>query len=269
MPQRTKRLFCSILLLLLCFPALRTARAQSTEADLAARLLHHPVFLRGSWGEDKLRFDASGTPLKTYKTVPFTLAAIDISKVRLDGDVLAIEGNRVGVEFRAPDEMRFVALGRERIRIEVDGTSGQDFGPALDAIFARDLKDVPSACSGPWEKYADTHWLHQEQSVVTAPVDGKPPAKAAEKVKAPRVLKSFDPRFTPAARLLRFSGAVRVSLRVGSDGLPSDLRITQPAGLGLDEQAIASVEKYRFAPATRDGTPVPVELYVDVTFQIF
>jgi hypothetical protein len=45
-----------------------SAVAQSTEADISARLLGKPLQLRGFWMDDQLRFDATGTPAKAYKT---------------------------------------------------------------------------------------------------------------------------------------------------------------------------------------------------------
>jgi protein TonB len=38
--------------------------------------------------------------------------------------------------------------------------------------------------------------------------------------------------------------------------------------MGLDEKAVEAVSRYQFKPATLRGTPVPVDLYVDVNFQI-
>jgi protein TonB len=40
-------------------------------------------------------------------------------------------------------------------------------------------------------------------------------------------------------------------------------------GMGLDEKAVEAVRQYKFKPATRDGKPVKVDLYVDVNFNIF
>jgi len=56
---------------------------------------------------------------------------------------------------------------------------------------------------------------------------------------------------------------------VEPDGTPDHIRIARPAGMGLDEKALEAVSQYRFAPATRDGQPVRVEMYVEVNFQIF
>jgi protein TonB len=39
--------------------------------------------------------------------------------------------------------------------------------------------------------------------------------------------------------------------------------------MGLDDKAVAAVKLYRFKPAMEGGKPVPVELNVQVDFQIF
>jgi protein TonB len=39
--------------------------------------------------------------------------------------------------------------------------------------------------------------------------------------------------------------------------------------MGLDDNAIKAVQQYRFKPAMEGGKPVPVELNVEVNFQIF
>jgi protein TonB len=67
---------------------------------------------------------------------------------------------------------------------------------------------------------------------------------------------------------MRYTGNVEVYFWVGPDGIPSHVSIVAPVGLGLDEKAVGAVTQYRFAPATRDGQPVTVDLYVDVNFQI-
>jgi len=54
-----------------------------------------------------------------------------------------------------------------------------------------------------------------------------------------------------------------------TDGKPGYISIVKPIGLGLDEQAVAATSRYLFKPATLNGTPVRVELYVDVNFQIY
>ena len=259
------------------FASARPAHAQSTEAALAARLVRQPLYLRGAWGENKLRFDISGQPLQPYRLVPFTLAAIDVRKVRLDDQRLYIEGTRVGLIFNAEGSATRVALAwrrhQEIIHLEIDGPSGADFSPAVDAIFARDISKVPSACDGPWQVYARTHWPCAADAP-SAPDDSSSassghPLKAGGSVQPPRLLQQTAPKFNEMARAMQHSGVVQVGVQVEPDGTVSHLRIAKPAGLGLDEQAIAAVSTYRFAPATQNETPVAVEIFVQVSFQIF
>jgi len=39
--------------------------------------------------------------------------------------------------------------------------------------------------------------------------------------------------------------------------------------MGLDEKAIAAVNKWRFQPATLDGRPVAVRISVEMSFRLF
>jgi protein TonB len=87
-------------------------------------------------------------------------------------------------------------------------------------------------------------------------------------VKAPVVISIVEPTFTDVARRLEYGGSVRVMFIVKSDGSVANGRVISPLGLGLDEQALASVYQYRFKPAMRGDQPETVELAVDVSFQI-
>jgi len=56
---------------------------------------------------------------------------------------------------------------------------------------------------------------------------------------------------------------------VGADGKPRNLKVQRSAGMGLDEKAIAAVNKWRFQPATLDGRPVAVRISVEMSFRLF
>jgi TonB family protein len=85
----------------------------------------------------------------------------------------------------------------------------------------------------------------------------------------PTVISSVDPEFSEEARRKKISGTVKVYLYVEKDGTPSHVRIVQGVGHGLDEKAVEAVKQYRFNPATKDGEPVRVDLYIDISFQIY
>ncbi len=88
-------------------------------------------------------------------------------------------------------------------------------------------------------------------------------------VAAPKVLFAPDPEFSEEARKAKFSGNVEVYLIVDEKGNPTRIRVARGVGMGLDEKAIEAVRQYKFKPATKDGKPVAVDLYIDVNFQIF
>jgi protein TonB len=50
--------------------------------------------------------------------------------------------------------------------------------------------------------------------------------------------------------------------------LPSHIQVLRGLGMGLDEEAVRSLKKYRFKPATEKGVPVTVRLTAAINFQI-
>jgi TonB family protein len=87
-------------------------------------------------------------------------------------------------------------------------------------------------------------------------------------VSAPRVLYSPDPEYSDEARRAKYEGTCVLSLIVGPDGLPRDIRVARSLGMGLDEKAIEAVRQWRFQPAMKDGQPVTVAINVEVSFRL-
>ncbi len=88
-------------------------------------------------------------------------------------------------------------------------------------------------------------------------------------VSAPDVLYDPSPEYSEEARKAKYSGTSIVSLIVGPDGLPRNIRVSRSVGLGLDEKAIEAVKQWRFKPAVKDGKPVAVEISVEVSFNLY
>jgi periplasmic protein TonB len=87
-------------------------------------------------------------------------------------------------------------------------------------------------------------------------------------VLAPRPLAMPDPDYTEQAREARLQGMCVLGLIVGADGKPRDIHVIRSLGMGLDEKAMAAVRQWTFAPATKDGMPVPVQISVQVSFKL-
>jgi TonB family protein len=87
-------------------------------------------------------------------------------------------------------------------------------------------------------------------------------------IQPPQVIKSANPVFPDAVKNLGYPARSTVHIIVKVDGTAGDPYIVQAAGLGLDEEALRAVAQYRFKPATQNGKPVPVQLNIEVNFQI-
>jgi TonB family protein len=87
-------------------------------------------------------------------------------------------------------------------------------------------------------------------------------------VSAPVVIYMVKPEYTPQARAAKFSGIVLVNLIVDQNGQPQNVHILRGVGMGLDEEAVSGVKRYKFKPAMENEKPVSVPLNIEVSFQL-
>ncbi|MBL8213823.1 MAG: TonB family protein [Bryobacterales bacterium] len=89
-----------------------------------------------------------------------------------------------------------------------------------------------------------------------------------EGVRPPVVLSQTSPRYPEDALKAKFQAIVKLSISIGSDGTTEDVKVVHGAGLGLEENAVQAVRRWRFTPGTKDGQPVPVTALVEVHFRL-
>ncbi len=95
------------------------------------------------------------------------------------------------------------------------------------------------------------------------------PRRIGGGITPPTVISAPQPEFSQQARADGVGGTVLVYLQVDPQGNPIKVRVLKGVGHGLDEKAVEAVKQYKFKPALDNGTPVLVELNVQVNFQIF
>jgi TonB family protein len=104
---------------------------------------------------------------------------------------------------------------------------------------------------------------------VTAPpgssVSGPIESPSSPGVTKPIVIYASDPYFSKEECNQRTSESVQVYLIVDEKGLPQNVRLVKGLSTLLDEKAIEAVKKYRFKPSKKNGHPVKVELYINVS----
>jgi TonB family protein len=88
-------------------------------------------------------------------------------------------------------------------------------------------------------------------------------------ITAPIVLNFPAAQFSDEARRAKYQGDCILSLVVDTRGMPKNIRVVKPLGYGLTEKAIEVVSQYRFKPAMKDGTLVPVRVDVEVAFHLY
>jgi len=86
---------------------------------------------------------------------------------------------------------------------------------------------------------------------------------------APKAIYSPDPEYSEEARKAKYQGVCTLTLIVGPDGRPHEVRVLRSLGLGLDEKAIEAVNLWKFDPALKDGKPVSVNINVEVQFRLY
>jgi periplasmic protein TonB len=89
-------------------------------------------------------------------------------------------------------------------------------------------------------------------------------------VTLPRVLHEERPQYTSDAMRAKVQGTVLLECVVRPDGSVSDVQIVRSLDptFGLDQQAVAAARKWRFAPGTRLGEPVAVQITIELTFTL-
>ncbi len=89
-------------------------------------------------------------------------------------------------------------------------------------------------------------------------------------VSVPQVIYRATPEYTSEAMRANIQGGVRLAVVVLPDGTVGDVTVTTSLDRehGLDEEAIKCARRWRFAPGTRFGEPVPVLVSLEISFRL-
>src|SRR3989441_4027930 len=87
-------------------------------------------------------------------------------------------------------------------------------------------------------------------------------------VTAPTIMSRVEPQYSEAARAARVQGTVVLEAVISADGVPRVVRVVRSLGYGMDESAIAALERWRFNPGRKDEVPVNVSLNVEFNFNL-
>jgi len=85
----------------------------------------------------------------------------------------------------------------------------------------------------------------------------------------PQPIHTVRSQYTKEALAAKIEGDVILSLMVGPDGVPSDIKLVRGLGMGLDEKAVECLQQWRFKPATNYfSEPVSAKATVVINFRL-
>lgn len=267
------------------------------EADLEHALARHYekkiLILRHPVRNDSQKYNAAGELLNGGSEAPWTVnGAIEVHKIHLTPTKLRIEGKRrvYGFDARQNKLIPFNVKDKPAVNLEIALDAPLSTLDQGDAIIHRvfNISDEELINSAPefWRpfltkqygnpKIAYPNLASSDSTPSAAPTAPPPandevlPAKIDNKtVKPPKPISTLEPSFSDAARHFRYQGTMILALVVDKEGKIRRTQIVRPLGFGLDEQAIAAVQTWKFQPATRNGEPVAVEMGVEISFKLF
>lgn len=84
----------------------------------------------------------------------------------------------------------------------------------------------------------------------------------------PRIVFKVESEYSEEARRVHLEGDVRLKIIIDADGKPRDLQVARSLGLGLDENAMAAVSKWKFQPGTKNGQVVAGPAQIEINFRL-
>lgn len=87
-------------------------------------------------------------------------------------------------------------------------------------------------------------------------------------VKAPSILKEVKPKYTASAMRRQVEGNVEMDAVILADGTVGDVTVKRSLDPELDDEAVKATKQWRFRPGTKDGEPVAVEVFIELTFRL-
>jgi protein TonB len=94
------------------------------------------------------------------------------------------------------------------------------------------------------------------------------PLRVGGDVKAPVAINRAKPDYTDVARKAHVNGVVVVEAVVNKEGEVEQVKVLKGLPMGLSEQAVDAVKKWRFKPGTLNGEPVDVIFSLTVNFTL-
>jgi len=269
----------------------RLSGAQSKEYAIALVKLGDLARRRGAYKEST---DYYNKALALGDRPEAFSALINLGRDALRGTVTGGEAHRLALNNDPAKAMEFLTRARNVANNGNDMATAStwmarvrqsepDGGPEAESLYrgAMATADANSAEQALALEFYAQLLKARDRAVEAAPIEAR--AKAIRKVrvnamgpreaaassiykvgggvKAPSLIFKMEPEYSEEARAAKLAGTVKLKVVVDVDGKAKSIEVVDALGLGLDEQAVAAIQQWRFKPGEKDGEPVPVEAF--------
>jgi TonB family protein len=268
--------FALICLTLMLVP---TALAQSP-IDIAQReLKDKTLLLRGFPKGSKLKYTAQGEIMDLKPGIWTVDGFLRVDRIEEKGGELRIHGQRITTVYEPKSRTMQAKLYKDKVDLRIPMVDATAIEKILDRVFVRSPERLADVAPKYWKKFLE-EGLKDPPKPNTGSEEKPATQRSCEPikdgvykvcggVKPPVPTYRPEPEFSEFARKYGLTGTVTLVGVVDPNGSMRDIEIAKPCGAGFDEQAMEAVSKWRFRPATKDGTPVPVRIAIDVDFHLY
>lgn len=238
------------------------SRAESLSDSLKKSYENHVLGVRYAIHAGEQKFDAAGHPVNDAAAPAWEIyGGIFIQKLTLSDAALRIDGLRGVLDEHAKANHGVTQLSKSiRFILQLDHpvSSADEAAAVLNRVFYVDDHNP---------EHVKPEYRRTRDSTLNEPVFTF--SKEDVSVTAPKPVDTPEPVMNDLARRERIQGTLLFTIVVDKKGTISDIKTDKALGYGLEENAVESLKKWRFKPATRNGEPVALRFPVEVTFHLY
>lgn len=250
-------------------------QSMRVEDELNSMFKGKTLLLRNFYAGKDLDYDENGVARGDVAQGSWTLANVEITQIAVAPQGIEIIGNRIGTWYK-DGKIGSVKIGRLKIHVTkhiADADTEKKLHPIFAKIFVEAGEDLRPMVPEYWRYYLEGGDSKARFAAwrSTLEKDATPAPPAADitvgKSTAPRVISQPDPKYSKEAASHHIEGVSRLGVVIGTTGTASNIAILEPLGMGLDEQAVLAIERWKFQPGMKDGQPVRVPIDIEIAFK--
>jgi TonB family protein len=251
---------------------------QQLQANLSHTLEGRETTLKAFYTGHTLKFDEAGHLVHPGNVGPWTLySKIVVSAVTFHDHSLRIEANRIAARFDHGTPVYLKTDDQVELSIPLNGTASDNetVRQALATIFLAPTERLSDFVPSYWQESvraletSSNAIVSTSESIFSKRTRVKPAFfHPNQGITPPEPIKAPYPEYPEKNRLNRIEGTTVLGIIVDESGMVHDPEVLSPVGLGFDDEAVRTVQNWKFRPATKNGARISVRFRVEVNFRL-